>query len=180
MFFIQLLWARNGHCFTNWNITWPTISYVALWRPLSILLLKFGNNQSLTSARSWPSFRKRRALLLWLAMDHTSYRSVPICLHVCLVSQSRYEKHKKKKRNCFIVMINHGGGNDNQGTYLSAVTCVMMTSQPWRPVGTVDKIWLKTGWVKIKVAHYSSLTLCKTTYFYGTFNMNLIVAPCIS
>jgi len=46
-------------------------------------------------------------------------------------------------------MISYSGDDGNQGTYLLAVTWVMMTSQPWRPVGTIDKIWLNTGCVKI-------------------------------
>jgi hypothetical protein len=99
-------------------------------------------------------------------------------LFVCMFVSSASHVMKHTKPNWSIVMINYSGGDDNQGTYLLAVTCVMMTSQTWLPVGTKDKIGLNTGCAKIKVAHYTSLTLSKTTYFYETFyNLPQTVKP---
>ena len=76
-------------------------------------------------------------------------------LFVCMFVSSASHVINRTKRNCSIVMISYSGDDGNQGTYLLAVTWVMMTSQPWRPVGTIDKIWLNTGCVKIKVSHYT-------------------------
>ena len=163
--FIQLLWARNGHCFTNCNITWPTISY--MW-PCDVHCQYC--SWSLVTISRW----------LPLDPDQASGRDVRSCydwqwttlpidqfLFVCMFVSSASHVMNRTKRNCSIVMINYSGGDDNQGTYLLAVTWVMMTSQPWRPMDTIDTIWLNIGCVKIKVAHYTSLTLSKTTYFYG-------------
>lgn len=85
-------------------------------------------------------------------------------LFVCLFVSSASHVMKRTKRNCSVVMINYSDVDDNQGMYLLAVMWVMMTSQPCRPVDTIDKIWLNTGCVKIKVAYYTSLTPSKTTY----------------
>ena len=141
------LWPCAVHCK---HCTWSSVT-ISRWLPLDP---DQASGSDLLSCYDWQ----------WTTLPIDQFVSV------CMFVSSASHVINRIKRNCFIATISYSGGDDNHWTYLLAVTWVMMTSQPWRPVGTIDEIWLNTGCVKIKVVLYKSLTLSKATYFYATFN----------
>jgi hypothetical protein len=111
------MWPCDVHCqYCSWSLV--TISR---WLPLDP---DQASGRDVLSCYDWQ----------WTTLPIDQF------LFVCMFVSSASHVTKGTKRNCSIVMINYGGGDDNQGMYLSAVMWLMMTSQPWRPVGTIDKI----------------------------------------